>query len=117
MNDPDGPHTEPIPEILRANLTPILFSVPRGYTDLAGTLRRALAQAVEGKGKERHAITENMLEQPIITIQGMVGTGFATGQAIKKLQESSRLGKDAAIEEILGAIIYCAAAVIHLEKP
>ena len=37
-------------------------------------------------------------------------------QAIKKVQESTRLDRDKAVFELLGAINYLAGAVIHLEK-
>ncbi len=36
-------------------------------------------------------------------------------QAVKKIQESKRMDKDAAVRELLGAINYIAGAVIFLE--
>ncbi|SDX89992.1 hypothetical protein SAMN05444336_112103 [Albimonas donghaensis] len=93
------------------------MTAPAGYEPLAEVLADALAQAADGKGKERHARGDTpFLRQPICEIARMVGPGFATGQAIKKAQESARLpaGRDEA--ELLGAINYLAAAVLVLRE-
>lgn len=87
-----------------------------GYEDLAEILRDAYDQASGGKGKERHANDLPFDEQPIAKIQSLVGSGFALGQAIKKIQESQRMEPEAARKELLGAIVYIAGAIIHLEK-
>ena len=80
----------------------------------------AYGQAAEGKGKERHANGEKFEDQPIMTIAKGHGLGYQTGQAAKKLQEAHTLlklrGKHAAIQEILGAINYAAAAVLLIEQ-
>jgi hypothetical protein len=86
-----------------------------GYESLARVLRAAYAQAADGKGKERHAGGQPFDEQPMQTIASMVGLGFPLGQAIKKIQESQRMDRDAAVRELLGAINYIAGAVIALE--
>lgn len=88
-----------------------------GYELLADVLMKAYLQASEGKGRDRHAGEDEkaFADQPIMTIQQMVGPGFTLGQAIKKIEESQRLSLDAACAELLGAIIYIAAAVGHLE--
>jgi hypothetical protein len=54
----------------------------------------------------------------MLKIQRMLtGSGFALGQAIKKMEESQRLpNKEAAIQELLGAIVYIAGAIIYLEE-
>jgi hypothetical protein len=86
-----------------------------GYDELADVLVEALNQAQSGKGKERHATDKPFTQQPIMTIQGLVGRGYALGQAIKKTQESQRLDDDAAKRELLGAINYLAAAVLSYD--
>ena len=90
------------------------------YDSLARVLKMAYNQASEGKGKERHANGEKFEDQPIMTIAKGHGLGYQTGQAAKKLQEAHTLlklrGKHAAIQEILGAINYAAAAVLLIEQ-
>ena len=95
------------------------FSDPN-YETLARILKMAYGQASTGKGKERHANGEKFEDQPIMTIAKGHGLGYQTGQAAKKLQEAHTLlklrGKHAAIQEILGAINYAAAAVLLIEQ-
>lgn len=81
------------------------------YQALRDVLDEAYEQAANGKGKERHANGNAWLNQPIFEIGRMVGVGFNTGQAIKKLQESSRMEPDAAVRELLGTIVYAASAI------
>ena len=90
--------------------------VRRGYHDLFHVLVTALRQAQEGKGATRHANSRPFDEQPIMVVADMVGEGFLTGQAIKKIQESQRLDVAGAIEERLGAINYLAASILRLQK-
>lgn len=90
------------------------------YASLAEVLNRAYKQASEGKGVERHAKEGEAFEdQLLFRIAEKHGVGFLTGQAVKKLDESARLfddfGTEAAVRELLGAIVYTAAAVIALE--
>lgn len=87
-----------------------------GYKELERILEMALVQAAEGKGKDRHACDLPFDEQPIIKIQEFVGSGFATGQAMKKIQESTRMPKDRKVTELLGAIVYLAGAICYIEK-
>lgn len=89
-----------------------------GYELLADVLMKAYLQASDGKGRDRHAGDDlkPFSEQPIMTIQQMVGPGFTLGQAIKKIEESQRMNLDAACAELLGAVIYIAAAIGYLEK-
>ena len=84
-----------------------------GYEQLQSVLDAAFKQASEGKGKERHATDNGFEDQPIMQIQDLVGKGFSLGQAIKKIQESQRMDTAAAERELLGAIVYIAAAIIH----
>ena len=91
------------------------------YASLLDVLNRAYKQASEGKGVERHAKDgESFEDQLLFRIADKHGVGFLTGQAVKKLDESARLfddfGTEAAVKELLGAIVYTAAAVIALEK-
>ena len=92
----------------------------KGYHDLANMLNRALEQAAFGKGEERHAGGRPFHEQPIMHIQRMVGHGYARGQAIKKLEEAQTLlesrGREPAQAELLGAIVYAAAACLYIEE-
>lgn len=91
-----------------------------GYRPLQDALNQAYEQSAAGKGKERHANTKPFTQQPIMKITREVGTGFPLGQAAKKIQESAgmlnRKQRGAAKQEILGAIVYLAAAVIYLEE-
>lgn len=95
-------------------------SVPRpaAYEKLEAVLVHALDQAAHGKGKDRHVSVEDQPfeEQPICTLQRIYGTGYAFGQASKKMEEAIRLPKERAVAELLGAINYIAAAVIVLEE-
>lgn len=84
-----------------------------------------LDQVTKGKGSERHGETEGgrgltFSEQPIMTITRYVGNGYPLGQAMKKLSEVPALmkhkGRDAAYQEILGAIAYAAAAALYIKE-
>ena len=87
-----------------------------GYESLARVLHRAYDQAAKGKGAERHACSRPFTEQPMQSISELLGneTGLLY-QAMKKIQESQRMGQDAAIRELLGAINYIAGAIIFKE--
>lgn len=87
------------------------------YTSLQDVLDRAWQQAACGKGAERHGNSLSFVEQPMQTISDLLhGQQGMLFQAIKKIQESNRMGTDAAIRELLGAIVYVAGAIIWLEK-
>lgn len=86
-----------------------------GYSKLEDVLNRAYQQAASGKGKERHAGALPFDKQPMQQLCNLYGRGFALGQAGKKMQEAQRMPRDAAVRELLGAIVYLAGAVIHLE--
>ena len=91
-----------------------------GYEPLIKVLWAAYKQAAGGKGKERHARGKAFDKQPIMEIGRMVGPGYATGQAMKKLQEAkSMMDKgnfDGALAEALGAINYSAAFYLLVEE-
>lgn len=82
------------------------------YTTLRDILDEAYDQAATGKGKERHANDRPWSAQPIAEIGRMVGVGFNLGQAMKKLQEASRMEGETAVRELLGAIVYAASAIM-----
>lgn len=96
-------------------IRPLTKRFTPGYSDLRRILDAAFEQAASGKGKERHANGLPFNEQPMQDLIRAHGVGFATGQAAKKLQESHGLQKDAAIRELLGAIVYTAGAILSLE--
>lgn len=90
-----------------------------GYSALADVLHRAYQQASKGgKGHERHGTDDVAFENQdsIGHVAPLFGVGYLLGQATKKSKESMRLPRDAAIKELLGAIVYLSGAVIHLEK-
>jgi hypothetical protein len=91
-----------------------------GYERLDGVLQRAYHQASRGKGLERHANNLPFHEQDIAVIGRKHGLGFNTGQAEKKTREAhgmlNRDNPQAAIQEILGAIVYLASAVMLIEE-
>lgn len=90
------------------------------YGPLATVLKAAYDQAASGKGKERHARGKPFHKQPIMEISRMVGTGYTTGQAMKKLQEANAMAArgelEAAQREALGAINYAAAFYLVLKE-
>lgn len=90
-----------------------------GYRTLADVLHRAYQQASKGgKGHERHGTDDTPFEEQdsIGHVAPLFGVGYLLGQATKKAKESMVLEHAAAIKELLGAIVYLAGAVIHLEK-
>jgi hypothetical protein len=88
-----------------------------GYESLRKVLDAAYDQAARGKGRERHARQNEGFEQQFIMrgaeIFGIDGLFF---QAMKKAEESKRLPHAAAQKEVLGAIVYMAAAYIFNER-
>lgn len=87
------------------------------YLSLRSVLDRAFDQAATGKGAVRHGQDLPFEMQPMQQISGLLNT--QTGllyQAIKKTQESTRMPREQAIHELLGAINYLAGAIIYLEK-
>jgi hypothetical protein len=102
--------TTPFPVYTRAH-------VSREYEPLANVLDDALNQAQQGKGSERHGQGLPFKDQPIMNIPKLQNSDVGLMyQAIKKLQESQRMDKDAAVRERLGAINYIAASILFLEN-
>lgn len=92
----------------------------KGYEMLDDVLARAFDQAASGKGAERHANSKPFHEQPMQKIADRRGIGFILGQADKKSEEAQgmleRGERDAAVRELLGAIVYLAGAVIFIQR-
>jgi hypothetical protein len=93
-----------------------IANTPPGYEGMADVLVRALEQSAIGKGKDRHAQNKAFEAQPMQHIIALHGLGFATGQISKKGQEALRLPRAAAIQELLGAIVYATGAIIFIES-
>lgn len=88
-----------------------------GYETLKSVLDRAYEQAAAGKGAERHANGKPFDQQPMQDLIRLNGVGFATGQASKKASEALGLPTtERQVAELLGAIVYCAGAIIALER-
>lgn len=92
----------------------------KGYDSLHRVLLAAYDQASTGKGRERHANDLAFDDQPMQKLIDLYGVGFAHGQAAKKMQEAqgmlARGEIDRAIHEMLGAIVYSAGAIIHVQN-
>lgn len=90
------------------------------YGVLRDILNDAYLQCATGKGRERHANGRPFMDQPIMEITRAHGIGFPTGQAAKKAQEAIgmlvRGEVDAARRELLGAIVYLAAACASIDE-
>ncbi len=88
------------------------------YTALHDVLMEALEQSQDGKGKERHANEgASFVDQQIVQLCEWMGSHEgAVFQICKKALESTRLPRDKARRELLGSIVYCAAAIIVLDR-
>ena len=99
---------------------PPASAIPSSHSDLHRVLMKAFEQSAKGKGQERHGNGKSFMEQPIMEIGRMVGMGYQTGQVMKKVQEATTMNErgqvQAAQAELLGAIVYCAAAYLFLEE-
>jgi hypothetical protein len=104
--------------------SPSPFTNGSPNTDPFGPLKRVLDEAFQqsasGKGAERHGRGVPFDRQPILEIQRMVGPGFALGQCMKKASEAagmvSRGDREAACRELLGTIVYAAAAIVAIRE-
>lgn len=93
------------------------------YASLKKVLKDAEDQCSRGKGKIRHA-NNNKYEDQVICVVGRLLKDHPFGahayQVIKKTIEAGRLykikGPEAAYQEILGAINYCAAMNILIKE-
>lgn len=84
------------------------------YSSLRRVLDAAYDQAATGKGAERHANARSFESQPMQSISDLLGDNHGLlFQAVKKIQESTRLPHYRRRErELLGAINYIAGAII-----
>jgi hypothetical protein len=83
-----------------------------GYDMMRQAFCDAYDQSAKGKGRERHGSGKDFLEQPIFKLADLYGEGFLLGQAAKKMQEAQRMTPETKDKELLGALVYCAAAII-----
>jgi hypothetical protein len=89
------------------------------FQPLKQVLDQALAQTQSGKGRERHnpAGDQPFLDQQIVRFGDWMGSNhFQVGQAVKKAIESTKLPKERARAELLGAIVYLGAAILMLDR-
>lgn len=92
-----------------------------GFATLSHVLREAYEQAAYGKGNERHGAGKAFADQPILEIARMLnGIDGHAFQVMKKAQEAARMvrseQRDAAVRELLGVIVYAAAAVLLIRE-
>jgi hypothetical protein len=101
----------------RVPLSTVMESVDR-YADLRRILADAYRFAAVGKGEERHGKGGlPWTQQRHVTIGRELGTGFALGQAAKKIFEGRGLPtKERKIAELLGAMTYLASAIYLIEQ-
>ena len=62
-------------------------------------INAALNRAMHGKGRERHADSSKFEDQVLFRIMSDVGAGFALGQAMKKIHETSMSIRRSAINK------------------
>lgn len=80
-------------------------------------LMAAIHQAMFGKGERHGGAAVPFMDQPIFHYARMHGRGFLTGQAAKKLEEAaSKRHGEPFVQEVLGAIVYAAAALLHEQQ-
>jgi hypothetical protein len=88
------------------------------YASLRRVLDAAYRQSAEGKGVQRHGNGLPFDRQPIMENARRFGPGSPLGQASKKVEEAYNMHlrgeHEAAINELLGAIVYSCAAVIAI---
>ena len=102
---------EGVPKAKMSNVLP-------GYEELGRVLAMALEQAQNGKGNARHQIGDTpFVKQPICELGRLYGTAYNFGQSAKKAHETTQLkSKEAKVAELLGSIVYLAAAAILIEE-
>lgn len=104
-----------------------VLSGTEDYQRLADALAFAFQQSAgdAGKGKERHGTTTTgahvpFNEQAIYSLGKMFRTGPAPSgllyQVGKKAQEAQRMTPEAAVQELRGAIVYAATAMLIINE-
>lgn len=96
----------------------VMKNVLPGYDALAWVLAKAMDQAQNGKGNQRHQVGDApFTAQPICSLTRTYGLAYPFGQAAKKTHEVGQLEhKNAKLAEVLGAINYLAAAYIVISE-
>jgi DNA polymerase III epsilon subunit-like protein len=84
-----------------------------GFACLRGVLDDAFAQALGGKGQERHGRGQDFHKQQWVQQRGLWGDGFLFGQMAKKAHEALGFDDAARFErEVFGSIIYAAMTIV-----
>lgn len=88
---------------------------------LWNTLKKAYDQSTNGKGRIRHNPKDlPFTEQKIMQLTRMLGVGAPVFQVCKKSTEAVQMvergQEDLAKSELLGAIVYAAAAYVYLDE-
>lgn len=90
---------------------------PKTEHPLQSVFDAVIAQVTSGKGVRHGGDSIPFTKQPWAHYAGMHGRGFLTGQAAKKLEEAATTRWGPEFEtEMLGAIVYCAMAILHERK-
>lgn len=86
------------------------------YAELRRVMWLAYDHAAQGNGEIRHGDDQPFENQISGVITRLVGIGYPLGQSLKKYNEAQRLDKEAAINELYGAINYLHLTIMELEK-
>lgn len=90
---------------------------PSQYESLRRVFDEAFIQASSGKGAERHGNGLPFDQQPMQVISDLLDSDVGMlFQALKKLQEGSRMDRAAARREYLGAINYIAGVIVRMDR-
>jgi len=94
--------------------TMTMTTTPAHDHPLYPVLMAAIDQAMNGKGERHGGAVTPFMDQPWAHYAKMHGRGFLTGQAAKKLEEAatSKREGEAFKQEMLGAIVYAAMAIL-----
>ncbi len=90
-----------------------VVEVTEQYRALFRVLYDAQKRAQWDKGRSRHGVGRAFQDQPITDLCRLYGSGFATGQAAKKMSEAQSMPWEQARKELLDAIVYVAGAVVY----
>jgi len=91
-----------------------MTTTPAHDHPLYPVLMAAIDQAMNGKGDRHGGAVTPFMDQPWAHYAKMHGRGFLTGQAAKKLEEAaSKREGEAFKQEMLGAIVYAAMAILN----
>lgn len=95
-------------------------AVPNTHASLERVFALAVEQSQSGKGADRHGNGQSFDDQPIFTLNRPLGTNHgALFQVLKKTTESAKLASTGRVgmakNELLGAMVYAAAAYLLLE--